>query len=389
MKKINLNTLALMAKLDDNYDTDLYINEVLSEYGMNAISLFKKAVREKNPDVLKKIMEAIIKLDNIDCSSASQLISAIEYSRKFEQMHIAQIMELYRSGDDFLVSKSKEYVVDSFGKYIHHLIRNHYSTYEKISEELFQCGVIGLLKAMCNYDEKRGAFTTYSKPFILHEITEQLNFINNDSSVHYNNMKNSIIDAINKLQNEGLEPTVQRISIISELKPSVVERELECINRSKLYYLDADEDSDSGKDIMSPLDETPESICLKKEQQEFLYDCIQRLPKNVRDVILLKLEENHTNEEMAKILRISIGQVKTCSQKGNRLMRMDPKLQSLYPERLSDAEREMLKFTAPIPVSKSKSKRRVCDVVSFMGISNDDGIEESMDGLNELLKSLR
>ena len=62
---------------------------------------------------------------------------------------------------------------DSFNKHlplVHSLVKRYQGEYAE-SDDLFQVGSIGLLKALRNYDQSRGtAFATYAVPVIAGEI---------------------------------------------------------------------------------------------------------------------------------------------------------------------------------------------------------------------------
>lgn len=77
--------------------------------------------------------------------------------------------------------------------YVYDIIHRHYTSYaQKYGEELYQCGCIGLLTAMVNYDT-RCKFNTYCTKFVLHEISAQINFHNNSTTVHFNNIQKKSI----------------------------------------------------------------------------------------------------------------------------------------------------------------------------------------------------
>lgn len=390
MKELKVGTLLHFLKQTDDADRVWYAKSYFNErYGKAATEIIKKAMRTQSQDELKELTKSLFGLTPIKTEDFSALLPEIIKARDEQSIPMENVMEMYHSGDEFLVQKSKDCVVEKFGRFVHSIIRKSYNTYvEKHEEELYQCGAIGLINAMVNYDVNKGAFTTFSKHFVQHEITEQLNFLNNDTTVHYNNMRKKITNAINKLKGEGIEPTVDRICILTELKADMVERELACIERSKLYYLDADNDDGDNHDKVCEYEDTPEAIYAKKERSECLLGAIKRLPPEVRDVLLLRREDCFTNDQIAKQLHITVGQVKSYFQKGIRLLRMDPLLQGLFPEYISSAEREMLKYAIPVAVPRTEVSDQIDSLMEVMGTLPQMGNSETDDALDFLIQSI-
>jgi RNA polymerase sigma-70 factor (ECF subfamily) len=58
-------------------------------------------------------------------------------------------------------------------------------------------------------------------------------------------------------------------------------------------------------------DPTPEEEALRKEQQEFLLKCIEELRPEYKAVIILRDVQHHSYEEIAKILNVPLGTVKS------------------------------------------------------------------------------
>ncbi|NLB40770.1 MAG: sigma-70 family RNA polymerase sigma factor [Clostridiales bacterium] len=58
-------------------------------------------------------------------------------------------------------------------------------------------------------------------------------------------------------------------------------------------------------------DPTPEEEALRKEQQEFLLKCIEELRPEYKTVIILRDIQHHSYEEIAEILDVPLGTVKS------------------------------------------------------------------------------
>ena len=402
----NMSLLCILSSLKLKNDYELRLNakkELLRRYDediydvLNIIVNIVSDTKDKPESVndAKKLeetqiryMENLFKMKGFSMEEYAKLVTAISalWGKQKFPMPIECVMEMYHSKDPFYVKKAKEYIVVDFGNYVHDIIHKKYSTYAvKYGEELFQCGCIGLLKAMTNYDVSVGAFTTYCQFFVQHEISEQINFNRNDTTVHFNNIQRKINNAINQLKDEGYDVTIKKISILTELKPDIIKRELDYIERTKFRYLDAEE-----TDHMCEYEDTPEGIFAKQEKVSALTASINRLPKKYRDVVLMKMEER-TNEQIAKALSIHVGQVKNYFQKGMLLMRKDPCLYSLFPEYISDAEAEMLKYTAQT-IAPEKDIDGIMDetLMLLTGIdpASENSSEDEDDGLSALISAL-
>lgn len=292
---------------------------------------------------------------------SGEILDDIKTARDQENFSDSNIMELYHSNDDFFISKAKEFMVLKHTRYIHSVISRYYPSYTSISDELFQSGTLGLLEAMKSYTPSKGAFTTYSKFYIQHEISQQINF-HKSSTTHFNNLQRKIQEAIMKIQEEGYEPTAEKIYILTGIKPEMIKREMEVIERSKLVYLDAD-DSEEQANVYA---DSPETIVERKERDSYLKCSVDDLEPETRRVILLKMN-CYTNEQIARELGITIGRVKTCFQNGIRTLKKDYRLCVYYREYLSDAEKELLNYSIPICSPLKSAKEQIEDIMEIIG----------------------
>jgi RNA polymerase sigma factor (sigma-70 family) len=69
--------------------------------------------------------------------------------------------------------------------------------------------------------------------------------------------------------------------------------------------------TNEGEDIFeSPLD-SAEAIMMKNVTQQQLKDCINELPNEQKEIVLLHLESELSNQEIANVSKISIGAIKS------------------------------------------------------------------------------
>lgn len=329
----------------------------------------KKEFCEKKSSIIKelcgKMMEQLSEYvpvnENMELTEAFK--AAAEQPLKPFPMDI--VMGMYHSGNEFLVKKAKELVVDNYSMYVRDIIHRYYTTYAmKYGDELYQCGCIGLLNAMVNYNSQY-KFNTYCTNFVLHEISSQINFHNNNATVHFNNIQKKINQAITDIRNEGLEPTVSKIAIMTELKREVIERELNYIERTRFQYLDAGE----GNDRACEYEATPEAMFAQKERDDSLHQALMDLPEDFRIIVLMK-NDDCTNEQIARRMHITVGQVKTKYQKGLQMMKRNPHLYETYSDYYSDASIHMSHYSVNAMMPAKDIEEQMDDLMECVGTLN-------------------
>ena len=85
-----------------------------------------------------------------------------------------EIIALFKGNRKELTEDDIDKIVLHYASFVDWLIRKNFGTdisKEKM-EELHNAGLVGIWRAIPNYDPDKGAFTTYSKDFIEHEIFE-------------------------------------------------------------------------------------------------------------------------------------------------------------------------------------------------------------------------
>lgn len=91
-------------------------------------------------------------------------------------------------------------------------IRNKPSFFEY--EDLFQIGYIGLLKAIKNFDNEKGAFIVYAKNIIKYEILEEIRKSAPLTAYEEKKIKTDINLYLKELENDYAEKQKRNVSII-------------------------------------------------------------------------------------------------------------------------------------------------------------------------------
>jgi RNA polymerase sporulation-specific sigma factor len=190
-------------------------------------------------------------------------------------------------------------------------IIQRFSNRRENSDDLFQVGCIGLIKAVDNFNvELDVKFSTYAVPMIIGEIRRYLrdnNSIRISRSVR--DMAYRALQAREELmaKNES-EPTVDEIAAILGEKKEAVRHAMEAIvepislyepiyndNGDSLYLMDQLSDTSSGDEMWL------ENIVLK--------DALLKLNERERKIIDLRFFKNKTQMEIADEIGISQAQV--------------------------------------------------------------------------------
>lgn len=376
MVKELIKKMTILLKEDD-YDIREYASKkIAEEYSNDVATLLRRYAKEDfNEDKEIMLLLDMSKLENMSYEDATDIVAEFKDGMKTE-MDIDLAMELYKSGDETLVKKTGEFVIKKYEMYIYNIIHTRYSTYaDKFTDELFQCGCEGLLKALRNYDPKSAKFNTYCTGFVCHEISAQINFHNNNTTVHFNNIQKKIEDAMKAIKEEGYEPDVQKIHILTDLKPEIIKRELDYIERTKFRYLDADE----GLDYSCEYESTPEALYAVKERNSNIYKAIKELPRDQQIIVVMKMYKS-TNEDIAERLNTTISKVKMGYQRALHTLKKSRYLAEINAEYRRDSHICMAHFSATPLIPKKTVDEQLKSVMECLGtFQNSKGVRYAID----------
>ena len=184
-------------------------------------------------------------------------------------------------------------------------IASKYSAYYSM-EDLFQVGVIGIINAYKNYDNKKEAeFTTYAYKYILGEIVK---FVSNDRTMKVNSEILKIYKCYEKskdyLTNKlSRTPSFEEVCKFMGMDESVVKEAIE--KSSFTVSLDANlgEDNFTLENTLGSDDRVAVDNIIDLQSE------LSRLPEQERKIIELRYYRDFTQSETAKILGYSQVQV--------------------------------------------------------------------------------
>lgn len=374
MSIISTATLISILNLKDDYELRGYAKKEISDrYSFLVLDIIEAAINAETDQECSKCLRALNEAQEMSVDATAILSKEVLAARNQEFLPMECIMELYHSDNEFLIDKSKEKTILQYDQFVYSVIHQYCPSYaSKYKEELYQSGVIGILEALKNYDVDKGAFTTYSKMFIMHQLSEQINFSNNGTSTYYNQVQNKIKAAEMKLKADKMDISVSALAILTELNPEVIKRELAYMERTKFLYLDAEDETTQIFDLI----ESPEDLSIKKESTSILLEVLESLPDKTKDVVIRKFIMGETDLDIANRYQTSTGKIKAVFQKGLKMLKADPRIRHAFSDRLTNMENEMLKFSMYIEDSHQSFEERVDDTICAVNTLFDDDNDE-------------
>ena len=216
-----------------------------------------------------------------------------------------------------------EEIINTTSNLIYHIINKYFKGYEK--EDLYQVGVIGVIKAYNNYKEDKSTkFSTYAYKYIYGEI---YSYINSNKTLKLSKEVNTLYNKINKAkdilsQKLMKEPSTYELSLFLEIEESLITNILNSRNISSI------DDIITSSDNNLTLSDT---ISDKKDYYNIDYlllnEEIDTLEYPEKEIMKLRYFEDKTQSEVAKIL--GINQVQVSRYEGKTLKRIRKNYQNV------------------------------------------------------------
>jgi len=152
-------------------------------------------------------------------------------------------------------------------------------------DDLVNVGVIGLLKAIENYDEKKAKLSTYAYIRIRGEILDYLRSLQI--------VPRTIKDYIPEEENQELEIPISNSAILLSIDRAISENE----------------EDGSFADYLISYEKTPEEHFFIKYQKEYLEKILDTLNESEKTIIHMLYFEEKEPKEIAEKLGISLGRI--------------------------------------------------------------------------------
>lgn len=221
----------------------------------------------------------------------------------------ARLLKKARKGD----RKAREKLVNCNYRLVFNIVKRFEGRGIEL-EDLFQIGVIGLLKAVDNFDPKYGVkFSTYAVPMILGEIKR---FLRDDRPIKITRALKERGILVKKMYEKlvcelGREPTVKEIAEALNFSKEEVSMALEAAQLPISLFETIETDNSDEGDSLRVLD------CVKSDGEQegtwlekiALRDALANLPERERRIIWLRFFEDKTQAEVGAMLGLSQVQV--------------------------------------------------------------------------------
>lgn len=224
------------------------------------------------------------------------------------QDEIIRCVDLIRTGTPKEQAAATEEITLRNKPLILHLIKQMYSSYaSKYGEDMLSCGYIGIIQALHKadppYDPRISTFSTFVKPYIIHEISDCISQMVHNTSSHYAASAKKINRAIALLNQRGIEnPTIPDIMTETNLGADAIQTVLLMQSANAALPLD----HPNVMDLPSEDYASPPEIIEQRELQQALQNAMLKLSEN--ECLVLELQyglnghERHKQSEIAKIL---------------------------------------------------------------------------------------
>lgn len=192
-------------------------------------------------------------------------------------------------------SKRNQFVEENYG--LVYLVVKRFKNRGYEPSELFQIGVIGLLKAADRYDKSTGfSFSTYAVPLITGEIQR---FLRDDGMIH---ISRSVKDNARKISivREQLKKSCNREATLEEIQNAsgLSKEEILCAMNANVSLVSTDNELEH-LEICAPASFEQETHCLDRM---LVQEMLQSLKGEERQLIWLRYFEGKTQGEVAKAL---------------------------------------------------------------------------------------
>jgi RNA polymerase sporulation-specific sigma factor len=175
------------------------------------------------------------------------------------------------------------------------------------SEDLYQLGCMGFVKAMRGYDESFGTrFSTYAVPKIAGEIRR---FLRDDGAVKVSRsvkeMAQNVRTARHTLEQRlGREPTLSELSSDTGISPEDIAMSETATSPAESLQRESGEDGFTLENVLGDYGQEERLV-----EQVALREAIDTLPEKERQVIALRFFHGLTQDAAARILGVSQVQV--------------------------------------------------------------------------------
>lgn len=220
-----------------------------------------------------------------------------------------ELLKIMKNGNEKERKQAREKMINGNLRLVLSVIQRFANRGEK-PDDLFQVGVIGLIKAIDNFDSSLDVkFSTYGVPMIIGEVRRYLRDNNSirvsrsmrDTAYHAMQIKEQLINKNNK------EPTVEEIAKIMKVPKETVVLALEAIVEPVSLYEPVFSDGNDTVYVMDQVgDKSDDSDWL---EEIAIKEAMNNLSQREKKILSMRFFQGKTQMEVAEEIGISQAQV--------------------------------------------------------------------------------
>lgn len=310
---------------DDNDEIDL-AKEAEAAFSDKADSVNKDAIEimdeynngKKMVASVEPIIRTLHNLQKKDKISESLLMTI---PKGYDKNAYMELVNTYKEGMT-IMKNSKEKMIEKLDMFVYYIIGRNFSTFKKFTKDLYQEGILGILKGFDAYNPEKSKPTTYFYIYIVHEMTEFVNLNVNKTTSHYAANIVKVKKAINHFEKAGRDWTIKDIAQETGISAETITQALNIMESSNEMHYETTDYLDAQISKRNP---SPEEEYIKNEISQMLQDSIDTLDINEANVIRLKYglsgEEPMSYKNIAARLGIQIDKIKKYHSAGIRKLR--------------------------------------------------------------------
>ena len=310
---------------DDNDEIDL-AKEAEAAFSDKADSVNKDAIEimdeynngKKMVASVEPIIRTLHNLQKKDKMSESLLMTIPE---GYDKNAYLELVNTYKEGMT-IMKNSKEKMIEKLDMFVYYIIGRNFSTFKRFTKDLYQEGILGILKGFDAYNPEKSKPTTYFYIYIVHEMTEFVNLNVNKTTSHYAANIVKVKKAINHFEKAGRDWTIKDIAQETGISAETITQALNIMESSNEMHYETTDYLDAQISKRNP---SPEEEYIKNEISQMLQDSIDTLDINEANVIRLKYglsgEEPMSYKNIAARLGIQIDKIKKYHSAGIRKLR--------------------------------------------------------------------
>lgn len=243
--------------------------------------------------------------------------------KKYKTLNIPELPLLDEEETKSLIKKAQNGNEKALDRLVRHNLRlvlkiaHRYKNSQVAFPDLFQIGVVGLIKAIKGFELERNVkFSTYAFSRIMGEIRL---FLRDKGSVKVSRSLKKIARILRKKREElkkklNREPTLKELEKETGLDREKIVRALEAVQNPTSLYKTINKGEEKGLRLIDNLAQEVKGE-FSREEKLNLQECLKNLDPRSRRIIYLRYFEDKTQQEIGEEIGVSQVQVSRLEKK--------------------------------------------------------------------------